>query len=102
MRRLTEAQFERTVVDYIVKELPNLSDRRRTVPKGELTPEAPLFQGGFVDSLGFVHLLAFVEELLGMTVPEEKIVMRNFRTVRAIWRAFGGVEELATGGRRVN
>ena len=100
MRHVTQADFETRMINFITNELPRLSDRRRGEPAGALAPDTPLFQHGFVDSLGFVHLLAFVEELLDIGIPEEKIVMRHFRTIQAMWRAFAAPSRAAAEGRR--
>ena len=89
MANLAQPQFESSLIDFILEELPQLSDRPRRVTRSLLTAETPIFENGFVDSLGFVHLLAYVEDILDISISEERILMRNFRCVRAIWEAFG-------------
>ena len=62
----------------------------------ELAPDArtavdadtPLFEGGLIDSLKILHLIAFVENATGQSIPEQQIVMKHFRTVRAIAETF--------------
>ncbi len=91
--------FEARLVAFIRDELPGLSAKqaaRRRPPRavvGGLEPATTLFETGHVDSLGLVFLLATVEELLGIEIPEERILMKNFRSVRAIWAAFGAPRE---------
>jgi acyl carrier protein len=50
----------------------------------------PLFDGGRINSLRLLNLLAFVERTLDMEIPEEEIVMDRFHSVRRISEAFGG------------
>lgn len=63
---------------------------------GELLPDdAPpvhantnLFGGDVLNSLRLIHLLAFVEDALDRTIPDEDIVMHRFATVNDIARSF--------------
>jgi acyl carrier protein len=47
-----------------------------------------LFGDGLIDSLKILQLVAFVERATGRAVTERDIVMRNFRSVRAITEHF--------------
>jgi acyl carrier protein len=49
----------------------------------------PLFADGWIDSLSILKLIAYVELLVGRQIPDEEIVMENFRTVDTIARRFG-------------
>jgi acyl carrier protein len=59
--------------------------RDRAVPIHETTY---LFDDGLVDSLKILQLIAFMEVETGRTIPDADIVMKNFRTVRAIAERF--------------
>ena len=48
-----------------------------------------LFDDGLVDSLGILTLIAFLELRIGRSIPDQEVVMENFRSVRAIERRFG-------------
>ena len=91
---MEQREFEAALMQFIVDELPTISDRlreraaRRHAPSRPLTADTNLFESGFVDSLGLIYLIATLEDLLSVEVTEEQIVMRNFRSITAIWRAF--------------
>lgn len=59
--------------------------------EGNLRAEmhTPLFADGWIDSLSILKLIAYVELLVGRQIPDEEIVMENFRTVDTIARRFG-------------
>ena len=48
-----------------------------------------LFDDGLVDSLSILNLIAFLELRIGRSIPDQEVVMENFRTVRAMDRRFG-------------
>jgi acyl carrier protein len=48
-----------------------------------------LFESGLIDSMGILHLMAFVERTTGRKIPPRMVVMKHFRTVEAICQAFG-------------
>jgi len=50
--------------------------------------DTPLFDGGLLDSLKILRLIAFLELRSGKQIPDELIVMERFRTVDAIARSF--------------
>ena len=95
---MNQQEFESDVIAFIGGELQSTrapegeASRARRRPDGTLTEQTNLFQSGWVDSFGLIFLLATIEEMLGIDIPEERIVMRNFRTVRAIWNAFGATQ----------
>lgn len=45
-----------------------------------------LFEGGYVDSVGMVELLAFVEEELGVTLSDEDLLSDEFTTIDGMAR----------------
>ena len=50
--------------------------------------DTPLFDGGIVDSMQVLALIAFTERTLGLRIPDHRVRLRNFRTVRDISAAF--------------
>jgi acyl carrier protein len=62
----------------------------RLLPEGgdPVDPTTPLFAGGRINSLRLLNLLAFVEKMLDIEIPEEEIVMDRFHSVRRIAETF--------------
>ena len=54
----------------------------------QAAPDTPLFEDGWIDSLKILKLIAFVELMIGYNIPDEEIVMKNFRTVAMIVEHF--------------
>jgi acyl carrier protein len=54
----------------------------------EVGPDTPLFEGGYLNSLRFVEVLAFVETTLGIQVPTNRLSAEHFQTPRMIATEF--------------
>lgn len=58
------------------------------------TRDVHLFEGGFVDSIGFVQLVAFTESAFAVQVDEEMLMSENFTTIngmsKVIWSRVNG------------
>ena len=50
----------------------------------DLTPDDDLLGSGLVDSMGMMRLIGHIEEVLGITIPPQDMVIENFMTVQAI------------------
>jgi acyl carrier protein len=50
----------------------------------ELRPDDDLLATGVLDSLGLMQLVLFLEERLGVKVPDEDVVIENFQSVSAL------------------
>jgi acyl carrier protein len=50
-----------------------------------------LFRDGYVDSLGVVELLAFIQDEFGVEVPDEALVPERFETIEDIARVVHGL-----------
>lgn len=50
--------------------------------------DTPLFEG-IIDSMKVLELIAWTEKETGQTIPDQKIVMSNFRTARRVAEVFG-------------
>jgi acyl carrier protein len=70
------------LLNYINVEL--LTDATR-----QAAPDTPLFEDGWIDSLKILKLIAYIELMIGRNIPDEEIVMKNFRTVTVIIEHFG-------------
>ena len=70
------------LLDFVRTDL--LKDRDVTIDA-----DTYLFENGLVDSLGILTLIAFLELRIGRSIPDQEVVMENFRSVRAIDRRFG-------------
>jgi acyl carrier protein len=60
-----------------------------TDPTRRAAPDTPLFEDGWIDSLQILKLIAYVELMIGRNIPDDEIVMKNFRTVTVIVQRFG-------------
>jgi acyl carrier protein len=84
---MTDAQeFSDALRSYIERDL--LAGRAAGIDT-----DTYLFADGLIDSLKILQLVAFVERATGRPVSEREIVMKHFRSVRAIvshfWHADG-------------
>jgi acyl carrier protein len=50
----------------------------------EILPDDDLLATGVLDSLGLMQLVLFIEEQLGVKVPDEDVVIENFRSISAL------------------
>ncbi len=50
-------------------------------PQAELADETDIFELGFVNSLFATELVMFIENNVGITIPNEDLTLDNFRTV---------------------
>jgi acyl carrier protein len=80
------AEFSARLLHFINQELPKLDRRSRAWAPVEA--DTPLFEGGVLDSLSILHLIAAIEDLRGRAVPDEMVVMKHFQSVAAITAAF--------------
>lgn len=52
-------------------------------------PDTQLFEDGWIESLSILKLIAYLELITGREIPDEEIVMNNFRTINTIADHFG-------------
>ena len=79
MSEITENQFEEKLSAF-VRELAPHSKTIKSTTK--------LFDDGIIDSLKILDLIAFVEVTLKIKVPDSKVVIENFRTIKDISDTF--------------
>jgi acyl carrier protein len=48
----------------------------------------PLFAAGLLDSLKILDLICFVEAALGIRIPDHRVTLGNFKSIKAISDAF--------------
>lgn len=65
------------ISDYIKTEIM----RNRNA---KLDPDLDLLAAGILDSLGILQLVAYIDDELGVQVPDEDVVMENFVSVNAL------------------
>ena len=64
---------------------------RTLVPEGEtIDADTPLFANGLIDSIRILRLIAWTEHALDLRIPDARIRMDYFRTVRTIADTFAG------------
>jgi acyl carrier protein len=71
-------QMKERLRQYLLNELLNLP------PQASLADDDDLLLSGWLDSLGVVRLIAFIEESLSTTVPPEDVTIENFLTINAM------------------
>jgi acyl carrier protein len=74
------AEFVATMVAW-------LNDRLAPVDF-TISADTPLFEGGLIDSIRVLELIAWTEEAIGAVIPDARIRMDNFRTVARIAEVF--------------
>ena len=66
---------------------------RRFAPPGvTITATTPLFDDHLIDSVRILDLIAWAERAIDRRIPDEQILMNNFRTVERIAERFGREE----------
>ena len=86
-RTLPHADMADELIRFINDVLPEIHAGLRQQP--HVDRHTCLFESGLIDSLGILHLMAFVERTTGRKIPPRMVVMKHFRTVDAICQAFG-------------
>jgi acyl carrier protein len=76
------------VIDAREKLLSYINGELLTDPTRCAAPDTPLFEDGWIDSLKILKLIAYIELMIGRNIPDDEIVMKNFRTVTVIVEHF--------------
>jgi acyl carrier protein len=82
----TRPALAEPLLTFINEMLPSLDRRARQREPVEL--DTPLFATGRLDSLSILHLLVFLEDLVGAPIPDSLVVMRHFQSVATIAETF--------------
>jgi acyl carrier protein len=65
------------LIEFVQKEL---AQGRGT----DIKPEDDLLANGVIDSLGILQLVQFVEQRFSFQIPDEDVVIDNFRSIAAL------------------
>ncbi|HEV2991530.1 MAG TPA: acyl carrier protein [Candidatus Angelobacter sp.] len=84
----TETPMPRTTTPAVESLLRFVNQDLLAESVGKVEPDTPLFEGGWIDSLKILTLIAFLEKRVGRKIPDELIVMDRFRTITVIARSF--------------
>ena len=79
MPSLTAVQFEKQLSEFV---------QRLAGPRMRVTKTSGLFEEGILDSMKILDLIAFIESTLGIKVPDDKVVLQNFKSIHAITETF--------------
>jgi acyl carrier protein len=71
------ADFQTLIARFISEELIRTAD-------ATVDPEENLFTSGYVDSVGIMRLIAYLESTLQLTIPPTDLVPDHFRTINAM------------------
>lgn len=74
---MTRTDIAERLERYIVKELLDGDGR-------DLDESTPLLQWGILDSIGIVSLLSFIEDNLGVEVPDDGVRPENFENIEKL------------------
>jgi acyl carrier protein len=66
------------ITDYIIEEF--LPDNSNT----KIDPDLDLIETGIIDSLGFLRIVATIENTNDISIEPEELEQDNFRTIRSI------------------
>ena len=55
-----------------------------SVEKDAIDPDEDLLEQGFIDSLGIVQIIAFVEDSFGVSLGPNDVVPENFASLNAL------------------
>ena len=72
-------EYTNALTDFIGKQI--LHGRAVT-----LNNDLDLLSAGIIDSLGILRMVAFMEEELGIKVPDEDVVFENFQNIQCMAR----------------
>ena len=71
-----------------IEEMVRWLNARVARPGVTVAADTPLFEGGLIDSIRVLELIAWTEDAIGSVIPDARIRMDNFRTVRRIAEVF--------------
>ncbi len=77
----------RTAAQFIDAMVPWLNARMAHT-SFSIDADTPLFEEGLIDSIRVLELIAWTEDAIGSVIPDSRIRMDNFRTVRRIAEVF--------------
>jgi len=67
-----DAEIKKKIKDFIIETF--------MFGQGSLRDDEPLFASGIIDSLGFIKLLAFIQETFHVLIEMNEVTMEKFNT----------------------
>lgn len=71
-----------------------LEDLNPGVDLDDLSPDAHLWEMGYIDSFAMLNVVAFVEDETGREITLDRDVLSNFFTVERIYRTYFQQDEV--------
>jgi acyl carrier protein len=68
----------------LTEQLRNFISETTFTDKEKIKEDTLVFKEGIFDSLGFLSLIAFVEEELGIEVADDELLEENFESINTI------------------
>lgn len=68
----------------LIEQLRNFISETTFTDKEKIKEDTLIFKEGIFDSLGFLSLISFVDEELGIEVADDELVEENFESINAI------------------
>jgi len=65
------------LIDFIKNEIMHNS-------RANLDPDTDLLGAGILDSIGILQLVAFIEKMFNISVPDEDVVYDNFMSINTL------------------
>ena len=88
--RRSSASSPEEVLDQLLTEVEALAAKTRKATRSEIPLNANLFESGYVDSVGAVELLLFIEETFGVQIEDQELFSDEFTHLqgmaRLVWR----------------
>lgn len=81
MSRARQKDFEESLAAFVTELTAGRGGRAVRV-------STPLFRAGLLDSLKILDLICFVEAALGIRIPDHRVTLTNFKSIKAISGAF--------------
>ncbi|MBZ5619989.1 MAG: acyl carrier protein [Acidobacteriia bacterium] len=85
MAKAASEEFQRDLTGFVRGLAPEYARRIRGTTR--------LFESGVMDSLKVLDLISYLETALGIRIPDERVTLDNFRSIRAMTHAFWKPEE---------
>ena len=68
----------------LTEQLRNFISENTFTDKEKIKEDTLIFEEGIFDSLGFLSLISFLDEELGIEVADNELVEENFESINAI------------------
>lgn len=79
---MTTEDIEKQIISYLQQNL---------VGGQRVEPDTQLLASGLLDSMTLTHLVAFVEDTFAVSIPDDALASKNFRTPRVVVELVAGL-----------